>query len=389
MAKAKRRGNNEGSITKRKDGRWMASITIGRDPATGKLKRSYFYAKTRQEAADQLSKALSDLSRGAFVAPHKLTLGQWLTTWLRDYVKPKVRPLTFDNYDMFIRRHLAPALGHIPLKDLRPDHVQHFYNEKRASGLSSGTINGLHIVLHAALKQAVRNQLAVRNASEATTRPIGSTRKMAPLTLEHVSQLLTAVKADRLYPAIFLELGSGLRRGELVGLRWQDANLDAGVVHVRQSLVRVATHGTSERKTRLVFQEPKTSYAQRTIPIPEDIIAELKAHKARQAQEKLMLGQAYQDMGLVFCHPDGTLLDPRSFTRHFKSLLKRSGVPAIRFHDARHTVATLLLELGESPKVVQTILGHSKISTTLDIYSHVSLDLERKAVAKLNAALRG
>lgn len=139
----------------------------------------------------------------------------------------------------------------------------------------------------------------------------------------------------------------------------------------------------------LVFQEPKTSQSRRTIPIPEDALEELKRHKARASQEKLLLGQAYQDHGLVFCLPDGRPLEPRNFTRHFDRMLEEAGLPHIRFHDARHTFATLMLELGESPKTVQTMLGHSRIAMTMDLYSHVSLELEKKATARLNAALRG
>jgi integrase len=292
---------------------------------------------------------------------------------------------------MLIRHHLKPALGHIALKDLRPDHVQRFYNKKRDDGLSPRTIKYIHTVIHGALKQALKNQLVVRNVSEATTLPSGKSRKMRPLTLEQVNQLLTAVKADRLFPAIFLELGTGLRRGEILGLRRQDIEFDTEVLKVRQTLIRVrnhnATHG--DCKTRLIFQEPKTEESRRTIPIPENIIEALKRHKAQQAQEKLLLGEAYTDHGLVFCQANGQPIDPRNFTRYFERLLQQAGLPRIRFHDGRHTFATLMLELGEAPKTVQTMLGHTKIATTLDIYSHVSLDLEKKAAARLNAVLRG
>jgi integrase len=221
--------------------------------------------------------------------------------------------------------------------------------------------------------------------------PSGKSRKMRPLNLEEVKQLLTVVKEDWLFPAIFLELGTGIRRGELLGLRWRDLDLDTGLLKVRQTLVRVGNHDATNggRKTRLIFQEPKTNPSRRTIPIPEDIIEELKRHKAQQAQEKLLMGQAYEDYGLVFCQANGQPIDPRNFTRYFERLLKQAGFPHMRFHDGRHSFATLMLELGESPKVVQTLLGHTKIATTLDIYSHVSLDLEKKAAARLNAVLRG
>jgi integrase len=271
--------------------------------------------------------------RGRLVTPHKLTVGQWLAIWLQDYAKPKVRPLTFDHYEMLIRRHLTPALGHIALKDLRPDQVQHFYNKKRETDLAPGTVSAMHTVLHAALKQAVRAQLVMRNVCEATTSPRRMPREMRPLTLDEVSRLLKAIMQDRLFPAIFLELGTGIRKGELLGLQWQDLDLDAGVLRVRQALARVRTHAPTNhgRKTHLLFQEPKTEYSRRTIPIPEDIIEELKHHKARQAQEKLLFGQDYKDHGLVFCQPDGQPINPRTFTRAFERLLQRAGVPRIRF----------------------------------------------------------
>jgi integrase len=314
----------------------------------------------------------------------------WLDTWLQEYKKPSVRPVTYDSYATMIRYHLRTSLGHIPLKDLRPDMVQRFYNDKWDAGLSPRTVCYLHTIVHGALKQALKNQLVTRNVSEATTLPGGKTRKMRPLSLEEVHQFLAAVKDDPLFPAMFLELGTGVRRGELLGLRWYNLALDVGVLHVRQTLVRVGNHDAAEgdRKTQLIFQEPKTEQSRRTIPIPEEIIEVLKRYKARQAQERLLMGEAYEDYGLVFCQANGQPIDPRNFTRYFERLLTRAGLPKIRFHDSRHTLATLMLELGESAKTVQTMLGHTQIATTLDIYSHVSIDLEKKAAAKLSAVLR-
>jgi integrase len=388
---ARKRGNNEGTIYRRNDGRWEASITLGRDPATGKPKRARFYGKTRQEAAEILARALSDLKRGTFVAPHKLTTGAWLDTWLQEYKRPAVRPLTFDSYESLVRCHLKPAIGHITLQDLRPEHLQRLYNERLKAGLSPRSVRYIHAVIHGAIEQAIKHQLVVRNVSEATLLPGDVKRDMQPLTLDQVRQLLAAIEQDRLFSAILLELGTGLRRGELLALRWQDIDLQAGVLRVRQTLERVRIHEATgpDKKTRLLFQEPKTSHSRRTIPIPHDSLEALTHHKARQAEEKLLLGQAYQDHGLVFCLPDGTPLEPRNFTRHFDWLLRKAGLPHIRFHDARHTFATLLLDLGEHPKTVQTMLGHSRIATTLDIYSHVSLELEKRAADKLNTALRG
>lgn len=388
----KKRGNNEGSITKRSDGRWMARVTVGRNPDTGKLQRVSLYGKTREAVAEAMSRALSDKSRGAFVRPEKVTLGEWLDMWLNDYKKPGVRPATYDTYEVAIRCHIKSLVGHIPLKDLRPENLQWLYNEKLKAGLSPKWIRQIHIVLHGALKQAIKNQLVVRNVSEATILPKVANKEIQPLTLDEVNRLLAVIKEDRLYPAILLEFGTGLRRGELLALRWQDVDLQAGLLYVRQSLVRVGNHTATgdDRKTRLIFQEPKTPQSRRTIPLAEDILEEIKRHKARVAQEKLFLSPGlYQDHGLIFCRADGRPLQPRSFGKYFAGIVKRAGLPHFRFHDARHTFATLMLELGESPKTVQTMLGHSNIAITMDLYSHVSLELEKRAMARLGKALRG
>jgi integrase len=237
----------------------------------------------------------------------------------------------------------------------------------------------------------MKHQLVLRNVTEAAAAPSARTRTMQPLSLREVGHLLSVIPDHRLFPAILLGFGTGLRRGELLALRWQDVDLQRGLMHIRQTLGRVRVREMREdrKKTQLMFQEPKTEQSRRTIPIPADIIEELQRHKARQAQEKLLLGQAYEDHGLVFCSALGHPLEPVDFYRRFVRLLRQAGVPARRFHDARYTYATLMLELGESPKTVQTMLGHTTIATTLDIYSHVSLELEQRAAANLNAALRG
>lgn len=386
---ARKRGNNEGTISRRKDGTWCAAATVGRKE-DGRPKRVFFYGKTRQEVADKLCNALNDLRRGTFVEPGKLTVAEWLDIWLTEYKRPSIRPTTYDSYEMIVRCHLKPAIGSLKLKELRPEHLQRLYNEKAKGGLSNTSVRYIHAVIHQALEQAVKNQLVVRNVSEATTLPMPKKKEIRPLTLDQVKRLFQAVEEERLFPAIYLELNTGLRRGELLALRWRDIDLKVGTLSVRQGLVRVGNRDAKEGepRTKLIFQEPKTAPSRRTIPIPEDALAELKRWRAKQAQEKLLLGEAYQDNGLVFCTEDGKPIEPRNFTRRFEAMLKRANLPRIRFHDARHTFATILLELGEHPKVVQQILGHSRIAMTLDIYSHVSLDMERRATARLNEVLR-
>jgi integrase len=324
-----------------------------------------------------------------FVAPHKLTVGQWLETWLQEYKRPQVRPLTFDNYERIVRCHLIPLLGHLSLRELRPEHVQRAYNDRQQAGMAAGGIRLMHAVLHGALKQALKNQLVLRNVTEAAVTPSVRTRCIQPLSLQEVRHLLSAIAHHPLYPAILLGLSTGLRRGELLGLRWQDIDLERELIYIRQTLARVRVHRTCEdaQKTRLIFQEPKTEQSRRMLPIHTDVVEELQRHKARQAQERLLLGQAYEDHGLLFCTAIGSPLEPVDFYRRFVRLTQHAGLAARRFHDMRHTFATLMLELGESPKTVQTMLGHTTIATTMDIYSHVSLEIEKQAAANLNTAL--
>jgi integrase len=335
------------------------------------------------------AKAQHDLARGVFVEPHKLALGEWLQTWLAEYKRPSVRDITFDSYAMIIRRHLTPALGHIPLRELRPEHVQHYQNEKAKQGLDARTIRLHHVILSNALLQAEKNGLVVRNVYRLVESPRQTRWEQRTLTVAQLTtQLLPTLQHDRLYAAYLTLFMTGLRRGELLGLRWQDVDLAAGVLQVRQAMSRVYDRDAAgPTKTTLLFAEPKTEKSRRTIPLPEACLASLRQHRARQAEERLLLGQAYQEHGLVFAQADGTPIDTRNMNLYFTQALKRAGLPPIRLHDARHTYATWLPEQGVSLKVVQTLLGHGSIAVTADVYSHVSLELEKQAAAKLNVAL--
>jgi len=264
--------------------------------------------------------------------------------------------------------------------------VQHYYNEKGQQGLEAQTLRLHHVTLSDALGRAETHQLVARNVCRLVEPPRLARKEMRTLAIGQVTmQLLPALKSHRLYAAFLTLFMMGLRRGELLGLRWQDIDWKAGVLHVRQTLARVKNHEIGH--THLAFQEPKTAYSRRTIPLPAACLTALRHHRAQQAEERLMLGQGYKDHGLVFCQADGGPIDPRTLNRYCSRALEQADLPAIRLHDARHTFATWLLEQGVSPKVVQTMLGHSSIAVTLDIYSHVSLELEKQAAAKLDAAL--
>ena len=381
-----KRGSGEGSISRRKDGRWMAQISLGNDLATGKPKRRTFYGKTRQEVAEKLRKALADFKEGGFIDTGKMTVEVWFRKWLDIYSKPKVRISTWESYNSVFRRHIAPTIGHLLLKDLRPEHLQQLYNDKLANGrvdgkggLSATTVSYIHAVLHQGFKQAVLEQLVFRNVAESVNKPKKKRHEVTPLTIDEVNTLLTTAREDRLFPALLVEWGTGLRRGELLGLKWPDVDLKRGQVMVRQSLIRT--------RQGLIFSEPKTPKSRRTIPLPAEVTTELRRHKKAQAEEKLLFGQDYGKDNLVFCNPDGRPYDPRWFTRQFERLLQVAGLPRITFHDMRHSHATMLLVLKENTKVVAERLGHSTVAMTLDTYSHIIPGMQEQAAAKLNSVL--
>jgi len=384
---AKRRGHNEGTLYQRScDGRWVGQVSIGIDPATGRNKRATFYGKTKKEVQEQVHEALLQLKAGTFAAPNKVTVGEWLDHWLNVYAKNKVRPSTWENYSIVVNAHIKPGLGNIALRNLRSSDIQQFYNHKleagkrhNQGGLSPRSVNYMHSILNMALKQAVKEQLIVRNPAEAVNKPKQVRHEFKPLTVEEMNKFLMSAREHRLFPAFMVEWGAGLRRGELLGLKWEDIDLKKGTLTVKRSLIRV--------NHKLAFTEPKTAKSRRTIPLPAEVVFELKSWKAKQAQEKLMAGQAYQDHGLVFCSALGTPVDPRDMNRLFDKLLKKAGLPKVRFHDLRHTHATMLLALGEHPKVVQERLGHSTIAMTLDTYSHLVPGIQEAAAMKLSTIL--
>ncbi|MBE3585827.1 MAG: site-specific integrase [Thermoanaerobacter sp.] len=389
--KKKRRGHGEGSISKRPDGRWMAQAVIGHDPATGKLKRITKYFRTRQEAQDWLAQVRTEMVTGTFVEPARVTVGEWVDKWLNVYARQRVDITSYGLYETLVRCHIKPSLGGIELQKLRPIDIQQMYAEKLRNGrldgkggLSAETVTRIYNILHSALKQAMKEGLVTRNVAEAVDLPKIPKKEVKPLAREAVEKFLEAARKDRLYALFVMAIGTGLRRGELLGLKWEDINFEKGTLSVRRTLARAKVEGGPTR-TALVLKEPKTGKSRRLVVLANFVLQALKAHKARQAQEKLFFGQAYQDEGLVFCTEEGKPIDPRNFTRRYTKLMKDAGLEHTRFHNWRHTFATLLLEMGEHPKVVQEMLGHSKIAITLDTYSHLVPGLMEQAAEKLDA----
>lgn len=388
------------SIRQRKDKNgkkldvWECLINNGRDPGTGKPKRIPVYGKTQEECRQKVIETLSGIQNQTYVEPHKTTLEQWLDTWLTEYKKGNIRPTTYSSYEYIIRVHIKPKLGKALIRELKPEQVQKFYNERKASGLSARTVRYIHVVLHEALEQAMRNNLVVRNVSEATTLPKQEKREMRVLSQNEQDKFLNALDNDKLGIIFKLDLATGLRRGELLGLRWKDIDFKEGSLRVNQALYRAKVNfdkDSKEKKTEVIFQKPKTKKGERSIPLFSSIVSDLKAHKVTETAklkelewDDLKIKQHFKE-GLVFTNELGGFIEPRNLTRKFYSLIRAAKIPNANLHSLRHSYATRLLEMGVSPKVVQEILGHSTITLTLDTYSHVMPELKRDAADKLSS----
>ena len=279
-----------------------------------------------------------------------------------------------------VRLHLAPTLGHLKLKALSPAHVQGLYRSKLDSGLSRRTVQLIHTTLHKALKQAVRWGLVPRNVTEAVTSPRPAKKEIHPLTPRQARTLLDAVKGERFEALYALATTAGLRRGELLDLRWMDIDLERGYVQVRQQLIRTKEQG-------LTFTSPKGGKS-RSVRLTTRAVKALESHRERQLEEKLRLAGLWNENGLVFTTAIGTPMDGDNLVkRYFKPLMSQTQLPRVRFHDLRHTFATLLLSRGTHPKVVQEMLGHADISQTMDTYSHVLPDMQEEAVSEMERGL--
>lgn len=371
-----KRGNGEGSITRRKDGLYMARYTV--QTGTGP-KRKTLYGKTRGEVSEKLTRALAERDGGLVFDGEERTLAAYLDRWLDGSVKGSVRPSTYESYERMIRNHLKPGLGKRKLKTLAPDHVQYFYRAKLDAGLAPGTVRLMHAVLTRALDQAVKWGAVGRNVCKATTPPQPNPEEIKPLDAENAKRLLEVATGDRLEALYVLAVTAGLRIGELLGLKWEDLDANAGILRIRRT--------KSQAKTGPTFTAPKNGKG-RSIRLTRQAVEALKAHKASQNAERLKIGDLWEENGLVFCTHGGRPLDFHNLrATSFKALLERAGLPHMRFHDLRHTCATLLLSRGHHPKLVQELLGHASVALTLDRYSHVLPGMGDQTAAAMEAAL--
>ena len=374
----RKRGNGEGSIYRTKSGLWRGSYWA---PTAKGMKRRYVSGKTRQECARKLTKAMSDRDGGLVFDAGSLTVGEYLNRWLKD-VKDTVRESTYERNDQLVRLHIRPALGRIKLKALTIAHARWFYRERLNSGLAPATVHKIHIVLHKALKAAVADGLTPRNVAAGLKLPRITREEIDPLSPEETRRLLDAASGDRLQALYVLAIATGLRQGELLALKWEDVDLERGVLRVRRTLTRVGG--------KVSLGEPKTKNSRRSVNLTAAALQAVQSHLSRQLEEMERMGSLYRPGSLVFANEVGGIINPSNLrNRSFARLLKRAGLPPdTRFHDLRHTCATLLLSRNVNPKIVSEMLGHSSIAITLDTYSHVLPTMQESAIRALEDVLK-
>jgi integrase len=385
----RRRGASEGTIFQRKDKRWVARLTLGWE--AGRQVRWESYSATEAQAQDKLLKARFDHSRGLPVTVEKQSVRQFLDRWLEESVRPTVRPTSFQVYCQHVRLYLGPHLGRFELAKLSAQHIQGFINQLLKSGLSPKTVQLALVILRYALDRAVKWNLIPRNVAKLVDSPRVPRREMATLDEAQARRFLATAKGERLEALYSVALSLGLREGEALALRWSDVDVDRRQLSIRQTLQRMGGKRFGDSGTsKLVFQEPKTDRSRRTLHMPETIVLALRHHRSAQLQERLVAGLAWKDHGLVFPTTIGTPLEPRSAVADFKRILAKAGLPAtIRFHDLRHSAASLLLAQGVQLRAIMELLGHSSIALTANTYSHILPSVMQDMADKMDQLLVG
>ena len=372
MAPSKRRIRGEGSLYQRKgDGRWVGSFY------SEEGKRISVYGDTQKEALEKLKAAQREYEQGKLATGPNQTVKHYLEYWLEDVHKSTIRLSSYLRYRQLLDIHILPTLGHIQLKKLTPQHIQALYGRKLKEGLSAGSVRFMHAVLHKALDNALHINLVARNVCDVVSPPRKTKYEIQVLNEEQAHKLLAVAQGHRLEALLVLALTTGLRRGELLALRWHDINFEDRSLQVRRTVNRYTGHG-------FVETEPKTPKSRRKITIPQFAVEMLRQHRTRQLEARLQVGTAWQEHDLVFCNTSGNFLLSDRLREMLEKLLKEAELPHMRFHDLRHSAATILLSMGIHPKVVQELLGHSTISLTMDTYSHVLPSMHQNAMDRMD-----
>lgn len=385
--KATKNARGGGTIRQRPDGRWEARFTVGRDPGTGKQVQRSVYGATQKEVRQKLAQITAAIDNGTYTVPSKMTVGQWLDIWSRDYLGG-VKPFTVLNYNQHIKNHIKPALGAVKLEALNAHTIQGFYNslgkpQGDKPGLSAKTVKCIHGVLHKALSQAVKVGYIRFNPAESCELPRIERKEIKPLDNEEIGAFMKAIQGHRFEALYLVTLFTGLRRGEVCGLTWDCVDLDLGTILVNKQLQNVPGQ---PGEFRLVSSKNGKG---RTIAIAPFVVEVLRRHKVQQAEARLKAGPLWQNSGFVFCNEAGEHLSPNTVYHNFKRIAASIGLPDARLHDLRHSYAVASLRAGDDIKTVQGNLGHHTAAFTLDTYGHVTEEMKRASAERMEAFIKG
>ena len=383
---------SEGSLRKRSDGSWEARYCYI-DAETGKQERKSVYAPTQAKVKEKLKELVDrienppDPEETEYDKQKYLTLGEWLDTWMKEYKKNSIRATTYTNYHLAIENYIRPELGRMKMQDIRPEHIQKFLNNMssgkvRKIPLAPWTVNKAKVVLSGAFEQAIRNQIIQYNPVKATVPPKMEQQDIRVLTEDEQKEFMQAVKGHRLEALFLLTLATGLRKGEVIALTWDNVDFENRTISVKGSVSRVLDPDTN--KTYLIRSEPKTKSGRRQVLILSNMIPVLKEHKIRQDKEKKEAGSAWKENNLVYPSNIGTYTEPRRINTTMNKITDAAGLDRFTFHSLRHTFATRMLEANISAKIVQDVLGHADVTLTLNTYSHVIGTTAHEHIAKLD-----
>ena len=380
---AKKRANGEGSIRKRKDGRWEGRYTAGHDPETGKAIYKNVLGRSQAEVKEKLKQAIGEIQALDVTKAGKYTVGEWMEVWFQDYAKIKVRPSSHQTYQGYIHNHIRPNIGDIPLEKLTSLDLQKFYKKllttgrvdrleakRQPKGLSAKTVRNIHQILSSALKLAQEQRLILTNPAEGCALPRVEHQEMKTLTTVQLASFFREARESGVFELYYLELATGLRRGELLGLKWEDVDLERGDLRVRRQVSRI--------NGKVVEAPLKTKNAYRTLPLAEDTVSVLREQRRKVGNSPW-----------VFPSPNGGRISPDSVLHMLHRVLERAGLPKVRFHDLRHTFATLALQNGVDVKTVSGMLGHFSAGFTLDTYAHITSAAQRQAAQTMGSVLAG
>lgn len=374
----------KGHIRQRSKGSWAITVDLPREEDGKRRQKQRTVRGTKREAEEVLARMLNEVNSGTYVPECNMTLGAYLNEWLQVYARHSIAARTFERYQELIDLHVRTTIGRVRLSQLRPPHIARMYSDLAAPSepgkraLAPATIVQIHRVLRKALQQALKSQIVTRNVADAVQPPRIVRRDMSVLSPEQVRSLVDAARGTYFWMPVVLAVTTGMRRGEIVALRWDDIDLQRGVLQCRRSI--------EATRAGIAFKEPKSGRA-RAIPLPRQAVEALTGQSEEQSAQRLLLGEGYSENGLVCADVDGRPLHPDRISDNFRYLLQKAGLPQIRFHDLRHTHATLLLQQGVHAKIVSERLGHSTIGITLDTYSHVLPSMQQEAARQIDRIL--